>query len=1388
MRARVIEDGDGNTATLFFPRTETEYLQANAMCLKERSRTAAGRAAIVTTEEQRDEWNIPEPTGSGTETTAQAAVQELTNARKPEKVVLTEALPEPPTAASPLPVAVGPPLESAAPATTPDVESVMVLERSVGAPVQEAETADLDSKVAESLEVLRKLSTGSGELTRLGSGSPRTPVREEAREIAETFSENAHRAVRWWRTVTAMPVDERAPERFSRRALDEEIDARIWIPRQIREHLADALTACMRHRGKLYVEEPGDKATTVRRERPANAPSGILIAGPAGTAKSELARAAAGSLGRPWVENTTTEWGTANRWKGAEDEIGHIAGALLRTGVVNPVHIVHKADEATDEVRDVLSAAVRPIPAHSFTDNSMNVSWDISEIVWIFTAVDDAKLPENLCKHLLTVRTRGYTESEKVAIARRYARRPRGRKTITDTSELLEPDAGRGHDRGLDSDAELSIRWEGNVGADFDGETVRRAGEPIQHPACELSTEAALEIIRSHTDEQGTTVLCRKVNEVCARCAAELPVPDCGRPQPALAITREGVLRHLGRGAAAKLPDAVVEAIATEKARAGTGDQKEESRVDRNWIDWLENVPWKSPLPPPVPAETLLERLHRSHTGMAEAKRRIAEHLAAERNGNNNSVLCLAGPPGVGKTSLAQAVAAAAERPLVRLACGGWRDETDLRGHNRTWRDAQPGGIIRELRRARCGWPIFVLDEVDKIGPNPAAVLLEILDPGQRHQFRDAFLELPFDLSEVVFITTANETGLIQPALRDRLDIVPVRGYTDDEKIQIGMHHILPQAAAEAGLPASLPVINEAACLQVIRGYTREQGVRQLGRRLRTLCQRWANETTTRLPVDTGEVARWLGPPPDTDEDTSATLAKAVVDAALPPAAARAARRALRVIESDYAAESERNRARTYVETLTRMAWPPAGGAPALTGEEVRSKLRKKFVGQAGGISRIAAWAVTYGGDARQHPALCVIGLAGTGKTAMATEAAAALGLETAVVDCRTIQSGADVEGRENTTPGRIVRALTDAPGRTAALLLEHVDEIGSREGTAALAAVLAARGSTAFTDRYLQVEIDLGRYPILATAHDADNVPSAIQKTLDPVELVGYTNDEKLRIGCEYADAHSAAGDYRPSPAALTATVRDDREHAGVTAWIKSVETLMRRGGQPRAQDRIRPETPEETERRRGRAIGLALDRRGGRPLIIDAAASSGKGRLTMTGSLDRELRECVRTARQWLIDRSREFGLEPGWELETDLHVHMGTLTRQTGGSSAGIAIAAALASATTGRLLREGVCLTGEIGLGDHVREIGGVVEKVITAGRFGMSEMHVPEANRWEVLAETAARDQEIGPVKVLYARSACATVQQVLEEAGRDTDGAAADEGIEKPELTEGQKV
>ena len=177
---------------------------------------------------------------------------------------------------------------------------------------------------------------------------------------------------------------------------------------------------------------------------------------------------------------------------------------------------------------------------------------------------------------------------------------------------------------------------------------------------------------------------------------------------------------------------------------------------------------------------------------------------------------------------------------FVKLACGGLHDDTDLSGHNRTWRDAQPGSVLRELRPAGTRDPVFVLDEIDKLGPAPAAVLLEVLDPAQNDRFRDAFIELPFDLSEVLFITTANDTARIPHALRDRLEIIVLPGYTEDEKVAIAETHLAGAENRADGLTAAPVRFTPDACRRIIRDYTSERGVRQLGRCLKKVCRRVA--------------------------------------------------------------------------------------------------------------------------------------------------------------------------------------------------------------------------------------------------------------------------------------------------------------------------------------------------------------------------------------------------------------------------------------------------------------------------------------------------------------------------------------------------------------------
>ena len=283
-------------------------------------------------------------------------------------------------------------------------------------------------------------------------------------------------------------------------------------------------------------------------------------------------------------------------------------------------------------------------------------------------------------------------------------------------------------------------------------------------------------MIQSHTNEAGVADLQAKLAAICRQVARRRRPGGLG-PE---VVTPDTVRELLGDGDA--LPSAVREAIARERRRLGNPSDGDVAPTN-DWIDCLEQLPWTRRADAPIDLAQVRAALDAGHAGLERAKACIMEHLAVRRrNPRGPAVLCFAGPPGGGKTSLAHCVAEALGRGFVKLACGGLRDETDLRGHNRTWKDAQPGWILRELRHVGSKDPVFVLDEIDKLGRAPAAVLLEVLDPAQHARFRDAFVELPFDLSEVLFITTANEPARIPPALRDRpRDHRPARLYRDRE-------------------------------------------------------------------------------------------------------------------------------------------------------------------------------------------------------------------------------------------------------------------------------------------------------------------------------------------------------------------------------------------------------------------------------------------------------------------------------------------------------------------------------------------------------------------------------------------------------------------------------
>jgi ATP-dependent Lon protease len=280
-----------------------------------------------------------------------------------------------------------------------------------------------------------------------------------------------------------------------------------------------------------------------------------------------------------------------------------------------------------------------------------------------------------------------------------------------------------------------------------------------------------------------------------------------------------------------------------------------EYQMLRTYIDWLLDVPWSvtsTDRIDPVEARKVLDE---DHYDLEKVKDRIVEYLAVRKlkGDMKGPILCFVGPPGVGKTSLGQSIARAMSRNFVRISLGGVRDEAEIRGHRRTYIGSIPGRIVQALKQAGSMNPVFMLDEIDKISVgyqgDPAAALLEVLDPAQNHSFRDHYLEIPVDLSKVLFIATSNQLGTIHPALLDRMEIISLVGYTEEEKLHISRKYLLPRQMSEHGLPPESLEITDTGLRTVIAEYTREAGVRNLERQLGTICRKVAARIATR-PAD----------------------------------------------------------------------------------------------------------------------------------------------------------------------------------------------------------------------------------------------------------------------------------------------------------------------------------------------------------------------------------------------------------------------------------------------------------------------------------------------------------------------------------------------------------
>ena len=304
-----------------------------------------------------------------------------------------------------------------------------------------------------------------------------------------------------------------------------------------------------------------------------------------------------------------------------------------------------------------------------------------------------------------------------------------------------------------------------------------------------------------------------------------------------------------------------------------------EYTVSRTYLDWMVAMPWDTRTPEAIDLERTKEVLDADHADLVKAKDRVLEYLAVRKLNPNvkGPILCFVGPPGVGKTSLAKSIAASLERKFVRVALGGMRDEAEIRGHRRTYIGALPGQIMQGLRRAESRNPVFILDEIDKLGMDfrgdPASALLEVLDPEQNDTFRDHYLDVPFDLSEVLFITTANVIDPIPPALRDRMEVLELPGYTEEEKLVIAAEHLVGRQVPNHGLTAEQLSFTAPALRAIIRGYTREAGVRNLEREIGAICRkaarRRAEGDAAPVEVTPAIVTAMLGAPKHLDEEVA---------------------------------------------------------------------------------------------------------------------------------------------------------------------------------------------------------------------------------------------------------------------------------------------------------------------------------------------------------------------------------------------------------------------------------------------------------------------------------------------------------------------------------------
>ncbi|MDE2906238.1 MAG: AAA family ATPase [Acidobacteriota bacterium] len=743
MRTKLLRGTEDTTVLLVYPSTVDEYSQALRTlggCALEAGEPAGSRpvraAYVVTSAGQRHSWDLPDLAVSGRcavldEARALDLLQEA--ARRPEAAA--ELFPSRPAGAG------SGQLAGASKAPWLDAVRRILTRRGIG----------VDTAVRGGLDA---------------AGLPadvREAVSKRLAAVIESGADRAETEISRVELMLDLPWSVGQPQRFDRGHVARTLDASHAALDGVKEAVLGFLAACPESRDLLTFEGPCPRPRAgtepcpalVARPAPAGPRASVLcLAGPGGIGKTSLALAVARALCRTCVAASLDASSLKGAIRGSGvRRPGRIVEGLRDAAVNNPVFILEGVDRVDgDEEHDVDSvlALFDPGRRAGFRDTSLGgVSFDLSGIFWITTAADPGAIPEPIRDRLVVVELPPYTEREKVEIARRHLLTrpfdcppPAACGALAPDSPPLSPAFAAAapsqvvptvvEDLAVSSADDLEALWSRPPAAEDAGGAWRTAASGGR---VRFEPDALRRIVREYTSEPGVAQLEARLAEACRRA---LP----GRSSEPVVVTAAGVPGLLGgHGEAHALPPMVRQAIETERKRL-RGDSKDENFTPTNtWIEWLENLPWTRRNDAPIDLARTREVLDAAQAGLDDAKDLIIEYLAVRRRnpGGAGAVLCLLGPPGVGKTSLAQAVARALGRAFVKLSCGGLRDESHVRGHGRTWHKAQPGAVLRELRRVGYRDPVFVLDEIDKIGPDPAAVLLEVLDPEQNGTYKDSW-------------------------------------------------------------------------------------------------------------------------------------------------------------------------------------------------------------------------------------------------------------------------------------------------------------------------------------------------------------------------------------------------------------------------------------------------------------------------------------------------------------------------------------------------------------------------------------------------------------------------------------------------------------------------